>query len=125
MDGPPASPQSDDQTSVEDLRAAVRQFVAAREWDQFHTPKSLAMSIAIEAAEIMEHFQWLDGDASREYVLDVKQKAQVADELADVLIYALCFANSCDIDVSQAIRAKLAHSETRYPPEEKGLPIKK
>lgn len=117
--------ESDSETTVDDLRAAVRKFVAARDWDQFHTPKNLAMSIAIESAEIMEHFQWLDGDASREYVLEPTQKAEVADELADVLIYALCFANSCHIDVSGAIRAKLARSETRYPPEQKGLPIQK
>lgn len=106
----------DSTTTVADLRAAVRDFVDARDWNQFHTPKSLSMSIAIEAAEIMEHFQWLDGEASRSYVLDSAQKAEVADELADVLIYALCFANSCEIDVSEAIRKKLALSETRYPP---------
>lgn len=80
------------------------------------------MSIAIEAAEIMEHFQWLDGAASRSYVLDPAQKEEVADELADVLIYALCFANSCEIDVSNAIRTKLARSETRYPPDS-SLPL--
>ena len=126
MDTPRVSPQStDEQTTIGDLRTAVREFVSARDWDQFHTPKSLAMSIAIEAAEIMEHFQWLDGEQSRDYLLDPQQKADVADELADVLIYALCFANSCDIDVSHAIRTKLTRSETRYPPEDNGLPIKK
>ncbi|CAN5621376.1 nucleotide pyrophosphohydrolase [soil metagenome] len=105
----------DEQTTVGELRAAVQQFVAARDWQQHHTPKNLAMSIAIEAAEIMEHFQWLTLEQSATLVNDVEKRAEVADELADVLIYCLSFANSAKIDVSHAIQTKLMRNETRFP----------
>lgn len=108
----------DEQTTLAELRQAVREFVAARHWERFHTPKHLSMSIAIEAAEIMEHFQWLTEQQSRELVQDGEQRAEIADELADVLIYCLSFANSADIDISQAVRKKLARNETRFPPEQ-------
>ncbi len=105
----------DDQTTLGELRTAVDQFVAARDWHQFHTPKNLAMSIAIEAAELMEHFQWLTIEQSSALMTDPAKRAEVADELADVLIYCLSFANSTGIEVSQAIQAKLARNETRFP----------
>ena len=105
----------DEQTTIGALRAAVDEFVAARDWQQHHTPKNLAMSIAIEAAEIMAHFQWLTLEQSTEAMQDAAKRAAVADELADVLIYCLSFANSAGIDVSEAIQAKLARNETRFP----------
>ena len=107
-----------DQTmTVRQLRAAVDRFVDARDWYQYHTPKHLAMSIAIEAAEIMEHFQWYSAQESTELLQDPEVKAEVADELADVLIYCLSFANSADVDVSQAILAKLERNEGRFCPD--------
>lgn len=107
----------DEQTTVDQLRAAVRQFVRARAWEVYHTPKNLAMSIAIEAAEIMEHFQWRTPEEARRLVLqDEALRAEVADELADVLIYCLSFANACEIDISAAVQKKLARNETRFPP---------
>lgn len=105
----------DEETTVGQLRAAVRQFVSARNWEIYHTPKNLAMSIAIEAAEIMEHFQWRTPEASSALVQDEGLRAEVADELADVLIYCLSFANACEIDVSAAIQKKLARNEARFP----------
>ena len=105
----------DEQTTVADLRTAVHHFVAARDWYQFHTPKNLAMSIAIEAAELMEHFQWSSLEESAARMEDEAARAIVADELADVLIYCLSFANSSGIDVSAAIRTKLARNEGRFP----------
>ncbi len=105
----------DEQTTFAELRAAVARFVAARAWQNFHTPKHLAMSIAIEAAEIMEHFQWLSVEESTALLQDTTKRAEVADELADVLIYCLSFANHAGIDISQAIRAKLDRNETRFP----------
>ncbi len=104
-------------TTVGDLRTAVDRFVAARDWYQYHTPKHLAMSIAIEAAEIMEHFQWHSAQESIDLLADAETRAEVADELADVVIYCLSFANSTGIDVSQAILAKLARNESRFPVE--------
>jgi NTP pyrophosphatase (non-canonical NTP hydrolase) len=102
-------------TTVGELRTAVAGFVATRNWQPFHTPKNLAMSIAIEAAELMEHFQWLTAEQAQQLAADREQHAMIADELADVLIYCLSFANSANIDVSQAIRAKLERNETRFP----------
>lgn len=108
---------SDQQITVGALRTAVGKFVADRDWNQYHSPKNLAMSIAIEAAEIMEHFQWFSTDEAAARMRDPEYKAEVADELADVLIYCLSFANSSDIDVSQAILKKLARNEVRFPVE--------
>ena len=107
----------DSKTTISELRAAVDQFVAARNWHSFHTPKNLAMSIAIEAAEIMEHFQWSDVNESALNVKNAEFRTEVADELADVMIYALSFANVSGIDISEAIYKKLARNETRFPIE--------
>lgn len=105
----------DDLTTVGALRAVVHSFVARREWHQFHTPKNLAMSIAIEAAEIMEHFQWLTAEESATAMQDPTLRAAVAEELADVVIYCLSLANSTKLDVSTAVFAKLARNEDRFP----------
>jgi dCTP diphosphatase len=110
-------PPVDDEMTVGALRAAVFRFVDARDWQQYHTPKNLSMSIAIEAAEIMEHFQWYTPAESAQIVRDAAARAEVADELADVLIYCLSFANSTGIDVSNAILLKLERNETRFPVE--------
>ncbi|MDA0711028.1 MAG: nucleotide pyrophosphohydrolase [bacterium] len=106
---------SDGDTTVEELRVRVRKFVSARNWEPFHNPKNLAMSIAIEAAEIMEHFQWGSIEEGREKMRGKEARAEVADELADVMIYCLSFANASGIDVSEAILKKLARNETRFP----------
>lgn len=103
--------------TVAALKEAVHRFVAARDWYQYHTPKNLAMCIAIEAAEIMEHFQWQSLEDSAALMDDSEQHAEVADELADVLIYCLSFANSSGIDVAAAIQKKLARNEVRFPVE--------
>ena len=105
----------DAQTTLSYLREKVAEFVAARNWEPFHNPKNLAMSIAIETAELQEHFQWLTIEESREYVRSAEQRAEAADELADILIYCLSFANTADIDVSDAILKKLARNEHRFP----------
>jgi NTP pyrophosphatase (non-canonical NTP hydrolase) len=106
---------SDQETTVGALRTAVHEFVAARDWYQYHSPKNLAMSIAIEAAEIMEHFQWITPEEAAARMGDDHTRAEVADELADVLIYCLSFANSTGIDVSEAVHKKLARNEDRFP----------
>jgi NTP pyrophosphatase (non-canonical NTP hydrolase) len=108
----------DDKTTLKELREAVQEFVDTRNWNQFHTPKNLAMSIAIEAAEIMEHFQWDNPAEAPQSIADQEIHAAVADELADVMIYCLGFANATDIDISAAVKAKLARSETRFPVEQ-------
>jgi NTP pyrophosphatase (non-canonical NTP hydrolase) len=105
----------DHTATVQDLKSAVRKFISARDWDSFHNPKNVAMSIAIEAAEIMEHFQWISIEEGRQKMQEPELRAEVADELADVMIYCLSFANACNIDVSQAIQMKLDRNETRFP----------
>tara|TARA_Y100001934_G_scaffold249745_1_gene311463 strand:+ start:186 stop:557 length:372 start_codon:yes stop_codon:yes gene_type:complete len=105
----------DDQTRVADLKQLVADFIAARDWEQYHSPKNLAMSIAIEAAEIMEHFQWLTVEEATAAMEDTKVRDEVADEIADVLIYCLSLANRTGIDVSEAIRGKMARNEGRFP----------
>jgi dCTP diphosphatase len=106
---------SDDQTTVAELRGAVARFIAGRRWERFHTPKHLAMGIAIEAAEIMEHFQWQTVEEATAYMREPAKRAEVADELADVMIYCLSLANHAGIDVAGAIEAKLARNEGRFP----------
>jgi len=108
----------DSTTQVADLRDMVRQFVDARDWQQFHSPKNLTMALAIEAAELMEHFQWISGDASRAIGEDPDKLNAVADELADVLCYGLAIANELNIDVSTAMRAKMEKNRIKYPAEE-------
>jgi NTP pyrophosphatase (non-canonical NTP hydrolase) len=109
---------SDPQTSVQSLRELVAQFVAERDWSKFHTPKNLAMSLAIEAAELMEHFQWLTPDESREIAEQPAKLAEVAEELADVLCYALAMANELGLDVSTAVRDKMVKNRLKYPADE-------
>lgn len=107
--------QSDRTTKISELRAAVARFVRKRNWEQFHTPKNLAMSIAIEAAELMEHFQWLNPEETSQLLASPDNKSRVADELADILIYSLAFANRAEIDISQAVWDKLDRNELRFP----------
>jgi dCTP diphosphatase len=110
--------QLDAQTTVGALRQAVAAFVDARDWQPFHSPKNLAMSIAIEAAELMEHFQWLTAEQARASVKEPNERAAVADELADILIYCLSLSNALDLDVSSAVLGKLETNERRYPADE-------
>lgn len=108
--------------TVETLKAEVADFIRQRQWERFHDPKAVAMSIAIEAAELLEAFQWLEPDQSWAVVRDESQRAEVADELADVLIYCLSFANLAEIDLSSAIRSKLDRNKRRFPVRPEGNP---
>jgi NTP pyrophosphatase (non-canonical NTP hydrolase) len=108
----------DTDTYVAALRQAVAAFVEEREWQPFHTPKNLSMSISIEAAELMEQFQWLTPDESRAATSNAAQGAAIAGELADVMIYCLSLANVLDLDISSAVTDKLSNNEIRYPATE-------
>ena len=99
--------------SLAELQSAIDAFVAERDWAQFHAPKNLALGVAIEAAEIMEHFLWSSGEASA--ALDVAKRAEVSNEIGDVLIYLLELGRSLDIDVIAAARAKLELNREKYP----------
>ncbi len=109
---------TDERTTMAALRAATEDFVARRDWQPFHTPKNLSISIAIEAAELMEHFQWLTPEASLAALEDPVERAEIADELADVIIYCLSMSNACGVDISDAVLAKLARNEGRFPADE-------
>jgi NTP pyrophosphatase (non-canonical NTP hydrolase) len=105
----------DDVTTVQDLKNVVRQFVSERNWEKFHNPKNLAMSLAIEAAELMEHFQWRTLEESGEVIWDKQNREQIAEELADCLAYALGIANVMNLDLSTALRAKMERNALKYP----------
>lgn len=106
---------ADDVTTVEQLRNAMRAFVDERDWQQFHTPKNLVMSLAIEVAELMEHFQWTDGAESAARAADPARRAAIADEVADVCCYLLSLVNALDLDLSDAMLGKLVKNAAKYP----------
>jgi dCTP diphosphatase len=101
---------------LEKIRAAIRKFRDDRDWMQFHSPKNLACSIVIEAAELLEHFQWKTPRQSE--VLARAQKAMVAEEVADIAIYLIELADNLDIDLIGAVEAKLMKNQTKYPVQE-------
>jgi NTP pyrophosphatase (non-canonical NTP hydrolase) len=111
-------PFTDATTTVAELREILTVFVAERDWSQFHSPKNVSMALAIEAAELMEHFQWLTTEASRRLVDEPDKLAAVGEELADVIGYSLALANELGIDVSSAIRAKMVKNRLKYPAAE-------
>ena len=98
---------------LERLRRRIAEFAAARDWEQFHTPKNLAMALIAEAAELIEHFQWLTPEQSAELPADTR--AEVAAELADILIYLTRMADRLDVDLLDAAFAKMDANESRYP----------
>jgi dCTP diphosphatase len=108
----------DSQTTVAALRQLINRFVDERDWHQFHAPKNLAMSMAIEAAELMEHFQWLSVDESRQVAGQPEKLAAIGEELADVLCYALALANELDLDLATAVSRKMAKNRLKYPADE-------
>ena len=100
---------------LDTLRLKLRQFAEARDWQQFHTPKNLAMALIAEAGEVVEHFQWLTGDDSS--ALAAYRRDAVALELADVLLYLLMLADRLDVDLIKAAERKIEINEARYPAE--------
>jgi dCTP diphosphatase len=106
---------SDDTTAVAVLKAAMAKFVADREWQPFHSPKNLAMALAVEAAELMEHFLWIDNEASRAEARDPARLEAIGDEIADVTCLVLALCNSLGLDLSDTFRRKLAKNERKYP----------
>ena len=108
---------TDSSTTIADLKTRVLAFARERDWEQFHAPKNLSMALAAEAGELMEHFLWSTPEASRAVVNDPVKRAKIAEELADVMIYALEFANVTGLDVAAVIEAKMAANAQKYPVE--------
>lgn len=100
---------------MDDLRNAIRAFIEERDWDQYHSPKNLAMALSVEVAEIVEHFQWLTEEQSRE--LPPEKLTEVRKEIGDVMIYLTELAEKLGIDPVEAARAKLEINRQKYPAE--------
>jgi dCTP diphosphatase len=110
-------PLADSSTTLADLKSRILAFVQERDWEQFHAPKNLSMALAAEAAELMEHFLWATPEQSRETAREPAKRAKIAEELADIVIYSLEFANATGLDVAAAIEAKMAANARKYPVE--------
>jgi dCTP diphosphatase len=99
--------------SLAALAQRLQQFAQARDWQRFHSPKNLACALAVEAGELLEHFQWLSEAQSCH--LDTASKAEVADEMADVLLYLVQLATVMGVDVLEAAQRKIERNEQRFP----------
>ncbi len=107
--------KKDNATTVQELKDIIKRFVTERDWTQYHNPKNLSMSMAIEAAELMEKFQFVSNEESIEIAQSHKQ--EIAHELCDVLAYVLSFANAADIDLSSYFTEKIELNRQKYPIE--------
>ena len=101
--------------SLEQIKTRLREFAAERDWDQFHSPKNLAMALIVEAAELVEHFQWLTEEQSQ--TLSPKKLAEVEQEIADIQIYLIRLADKLGVDMEKAVNAKIELNEKKYPAE--------
>lgn len=101
---------------LDQLRAIVRQFVDERDWDQFHTPKNLASALSVEAAELLEHFQWLHHGRADE--LGADKLVEVRHEMADVLVYLVRLADKLDVDLFAAVQEKMVLNRAKYPADQ-------
>ena len=111
--------QADDQsTPVEFLKDAIRRFVAERQWEKYHNPKNLAISIGVESGELMEVFQWISPDTAKQIKKTSKRGEKVAEELSDVITYCLMLGMALDIDITTAVLTKIEKNSTKYPAKE-------
>ena len=101
----------------EKLANALRSFAAERDWDQFHTPKNLATSISVEAAELLELFQWSRGQKDWDEVADASIRTRIENELADILLYVIRFADKGKMDLQAIAERKIALNAQKYPAE--------
>lgn len=111
----------DDNVTFESVKRKISEFRDARDWLKYDTPRSLAISIVIEAAELLEHFQWKTDGQIQQSLRSQQKKSEICDELADVLIYCLGFADVLGLDVSEAISEKLLKNGEKYPILKQGI----
>lgn len=102
-------------SDIADLQKRIRKFVDDRDWDQFHNPKDLAISLSLEAAEVLEHFQWKNEDEMADHIKN--RKDDVGEEIADVLYWVLLLSNKIDLDLTDAFEKKMQKNEAKYPIE--------
>jgi NTP pyrophosphatase (non-canonical NTP hydrolase) len=98
---------------MDEMTKKIVAYVKARDWEQFHNPKDVAISLSLEAAEVLEHFQWKNPAEIEEHVK--KNKADIADELADVFYWVLLMSHYLKIDINEAFERKMAKNEAKYP----------
>src|SRR4030066_1954354 len=101
--------------NLPDIQQRLRKFAEDRNWEQFHSPKNLTMALAAEAAELLEIFQWLTEEQSKDIINSKKEIAQVKEEIADVFIYLVRLADKLKIDIEKEVLAKIALNEKKYP----------
>lgn len=109
---------NDAQTTVAALKQLVDEFVAERQWERYHDAKNLSMALAIEAAELMEHFQWTRNDELAELLADAERRAEIADEMADVACFLLSLSSALKVDLAAAVERKMVKNRIKYPAEE-------
>ena len=102
---------------LSEIRKRLAQFAEVRNWDQFHSPKNLSMGLAAEAAELLEIFQWLTEEQSKEIIKDEKEMALVREEIADVFIYLVRLSDKLGVDIEKAVEEKMKLNEKKYPVE--------
>jgi dCTP diphosphatase len=105
----------DSATTISGIKKEIARFIEEREWEQFHSPKNLSMSITIEAAELMEIFQWMDVDEARSKSALPEMKRKIEEEIADISIYILSLCNTLRLDLSACIAAKIEKNREKYP----------
>ena len=108
---------NDTNTHIEELKKRILAFAQERDWEQFHSPKNLSMAISAEAAELMEHFLWQNAESSRKEVFEEPFREKITEELADILIFAIEFANIAEIDLTSSITEKMKKNALKYPVE--------
>jgi dCTP diphosphatase len=108
---------ADETMTMAQLRRLVANFVAEREWQRYHDPKNLSMSIAIETAELMEHFQWVRNEELPDLLHDEQRRARIAEEIADITCFVLALANVLELDLSAAVERKIKANAAKYPVE--------
>jgi dCTP diphosphatase len=109
---------ADATTTLAELKDLMRRFVEERQWQPFHSPKNLVMGLSVEAAELMEHYLWVEGAASYSVTASEPARTAVADEIADVTCYLLALSNVLGIDLSDAVRAKMVKTAQKYPADQ-------
>ena len=107
----------DSTASIEDLKKSVARFIRERDWEQFHSPKNLSMAVSIEAAELMEIFQWMGVDEARRRSRMPRLRKKIEEEIADIAIYTLSLCHSLGLDLSSCIERKIEKNRKKYPVE--------
>lgn len=105
----------DEKTTIEDLKNLVKRFIEDRDWGKYHNAKDIAVSITIEASELLEIFQWVGDDELQKVLANSEKHGSLEEEIADVLIYCLSLANATNIDIARAVSAKIEKNKEKYP----------